>query len=66
MDIIVNGKTIICTEHCTISDLLVQLKVKPDTVIIERNRELIPSITFSSTMLQEHDSLELLQFVGGG
>lgn len=66
MNIIVNGKPIICNEQSTITDLLLQLQLSSDTVIIEKNKELIPTKHFSSTILEEKDTLELLHFVGGG
>lgn len=66
MNITVNGKPIICNEQSTITDLLLQLQLSSDTVIIEKNNELIPTKYFSSTILEEKDTLELLHFVGGG
>lgn len=66
MNITVNGKPIICNDQSTITDLLLQLQLSSDTVIIEKNKELIPTKDFSSTILEEKDILELLHFVGGG
>ena len=35
-------------------------------IVVERNRDIVPAGTFAETALQDGDSLELLQFVGGG
>ena len=66
MNIIINGTVTSCEEHSSIIDLLSQLQVNPETVIVEKNKEIIPSTTFSTTILNEQDVLELLHFVGGG
>lgn len=66
MNITVNGKSITCAEKSTLTELLCQLEVSTDTVVIEKNKELIPTKYFSSTILQQEDIIELLHFVGGG
>ena len=38
----------------------------PPAWAVERNRDIVPAGTFAETALQDGDSLELLQFVGGG
>ena len=38
----------------------------PEKIVVERNRDIVPAGTFAETALQDGDTLELLQFVGGG
>lgn len=66
MNITVNGKAVTCIDNCTVSELLFQLNLEPETVVIEKNKELISSTTFPTTTLNDQDVLELLHFVGGG
>ncbi|WP_337430426.1 sulfur carrier protein ThiS [Bilophila sp.] len=66
MDITVNGKLTACSEGATLLDLILQLGLSPEKIVVERNRDIVPAGTFAETALQDGDSLELLQFVGGG
>lgn len=42
------------------------LRLLPEKIVVERNRDIVPAGTFAETALQDGDTLELLQFVGGG
>jgi thiamine biosynthesis protein ThiS len=66
MDVRVNGKTVVCSEGATVRDLLGLLDLTPETVVVERNRELVPQELFAIAHLEAGDTLEVLQFVGGG
>lgn len=66
MNITVNGKGAECPDGASLSDLLGQLGLSPDRIVAERNGEIVPAEAFASTVLGEGDTLELLQFVGGG
>ena len=66
MQIVVNGAPVTCPEQATLLDLARQLAFAPDRVVAELNREIVPSALFGETRLSEGDTLELLQFVGGG
>ena len=66
MNITVNGKGAECPDGASLSDLLRQLGLSPDRIVVERNGEIVPAEAFASTVLGEGDTLELLQFVGGG
>lgn len=66
MDITVNGKGTTCTEGASLLDLLCLLGLSPDKIVVELNRDIVPAGAFAETMLHEGDTLELLQFVGGG
>jgi thiamine biosynthesis protein ThiS len=42
------------------------LKMKPDRVAIELNREIVPRERWAQTPLHDGDRLEIVHFVGGG
>jgi thiamine biosynthesis protein ThiS len=50
----------------TISALLGDLEVSTPRVAVERNREIVPKASYASTLIQEGDELEVVEFVGGG
>ena len=66
MNITVNGKAVQCALASSIQALILQLELGPESVVVERNRELVPGEAFAATLLEEGDTLEILQFVGGG
>ena len=59
MNITVNGEITVCNEGATLLDLILRLGLSPEKIVVERNRDIVPA-------LQDGDTLELLQFVGGG
>ena len=66
MKLIINGEDREFNSISTLSDLLVQLGMKPDRVAVELNRELVPRDRWPSTQLGDGDKLEIVHFVGGG
>lgn len=50
----------------TLSDLVVALKVSPGGLIAEHNGALIHSKDFQTSLVQQGDTIELIQFMGGG
>ena len=66
MNITVNGEITVCNEGATLLDLILRLGLSPEKIVVERNRYIVPAETFAETALQDGDTLELLQFVGGG
>ena len=65
-NITVNGEITVCNEGATLLDLILRLGLSPEKIVVERNRDIVPAGTFAETALQDGDTLELLQFVGGG
>lgn len=51
---------------CSLTELLQANNWQPAKVVVELNLKIIPPEQFSATTLQEGDTLEILQFVGGG
>lgn len=66
MQITVNGKTRDIEAIANMSQLLEQLGLDPGRVAVEHNRAIVPPAQFSATTLAEGDTLEIVQFVGGG
>jgi thiamine biosynthesis protein ThiS len=66
MDITVNGKPQKVEGCITITELVNHLKLDPTRVAVERNLEVVMRESFAETILAEGDSLEIVQFVGGG
>ncbi|MCL4442332.1 thiamine biosynthesis protein ThiS [Desulforamulus profundi] len=66
MKILYNGKELLVEDGITIARLLNQRGLKPDTVIVEYNYQLVMKETWSNITLKENDVIEVLRFVGGG
>lgn len=62
----VNGKERSFLSRTSVADLLRRLDLTPGTVVVERNREIVPRECYDDVTLEEGDSLELVHFVGGG
>jgi len=50
----------------TIENLLVHLEIDVRLVAVEQNLEIVPKADYSTRLIREGDSIEIVQFVGGG
>ena len=50
----------------TIENLLAQLEIDLRLVAVEQNLEIVPKADYSTRLIREGDSIEIVQFVGGG
>ena len=66
MIIILNGKETELDHAMTIFAMLEHGDIAPQTVVVERNGEIVPGELFAATVLNDGDQLEVLRFVGGG
>jgi thiamine biosynthesis protein ThiS len=66
MTITVNGKPKEINGTITVAALLESLQLDVARVAIELNREILPRAAFTDRMLTNGDTLEIVQFVGGG
>lgn len=66
MSIKVNGQTKEIANGTTLAELLNQMKLNLDCVAVERNLEVVERNTFATVKLNTDDTLEIVQFVGGG
>lgn len=62
----INGEDTELTENTSVQNLLDSRQISADTVVIELNRDILPSESFDETILKDGDHLEVLRFVGGG
>ncbi len=62
----INGQSRSFASSLSIAELLVQLQFSPDRVVVELNRNILIAEMHAETQLNDGDSLELIQFVGGG
>lgn len=66
MEITLNGKPYQTDELKNISQLLERLELNPQFVVVELNRNILTSDIFSNTEISHGDTVEIVQFVGGG
>ncbi len=66
MTIRLNGDPFELAGPLSISALLQQLNVDPRRVAIEHNLDIIKRDRYDSTMINEGDEVEIVNFVGGG
>ncbi len=66
MRVAVNGQERELPDGLTLLALLEHLRLPPERVAIERNRRIVPRERWPEVRLAENDSLEIVQFVGGG
>jgi thiamine biosynthesis protein ThiS len=64
--IILNGKDEILLEPLDIENFLKVKGIDRLGIVVELNREIIKNEEWSTTILRENDTLEILRFIGGG
>lgn len=66
MQIVLNGEIRDIEPGMTLLALVETLSGDPRGIAIERNLEIVPKSEHSTTVLEDGDRLEVVQFVGGG
>ncbi len=66
MNLIINGQPITFSVPLNVEQLLLQLKLNREQVVLELNREILIVDKYIDIELQDGDTLEIIQFVGGG
>ena len=61
----INGENIEAS-GLTISEYLDQSNYGTSRIAVERNGEIVPKASYGTTVLEDGDELEIVQFVGGG
>jgi thiamine biosynthesis protein ThiS len=64
--IVVNGEPQAAPEGQTVLGLLHQLKIAPEQVAVELDRQIIRQARWEETELHPGAQVEIVQFVGGG
>jgi sulfur carrier protein len=65
MKVKVNGSEMVVKAK-TIAELLQELEINPQRVVVEVNLEIIKRDRFSEYKIKDGDSIEIVNFVGGG
>ena len=50
----------------TVGALVASLGLGPRRIAVELNREVVPRVSYDSTVLRDGDAVEIIHFVGGG
>ncbi|HEU4690457.1 MAG TPA: sulfur carrier protein ThiS [Vicinamibacterales bacterium] len=66
MTITLNGERFELDSPMSVAALLAQLDIDPRRVAVEHNLNIIKRQTYSDTLIGEGDTLEIVNFVGGG
>ena len=66
MVITLNGERVELEQPLSVIDLLARLDIDPRRVAIEHNLTIIRRQTFPQVIVQEGDTVEIVNFVGGG
>ena len=66
MQVTVNGEARTVPDGTTAAQLLELLKVIPERVVVEVNLTILKRAQLPATALSEGDTIEIVQFVGGG
>ena len=66
MRVKINGEDREMDNGLTLTALLESLQIRPGRVVVERNRDIVPRDTYSATLINDGDTLEIVHFVGGG
>ena len=53
-------------DGCSLLELIVSMDLSPTRVAVELNGSIVPRAEFDGTELKDKDSIEIVQFVGGG
>lgn len=65
MKVTVNGSSM-DVKASTLMELLQELDINPQRVVVEVNLEIVKRVRFSEYKIKEGDSIEIVNFVGGG
>ncbi len=66
MKIRLNGDPFEIASPLSISALLADLKIDPRRVAVEHNLDIIKRARYDTTIINEGDEVEIVNFVGGG
>jgi thiamine biosynthesis protein ThiS len=63
---LVNGEERRIEPGRTVADLLTELRLGGRRVAVELNRDVVPAAEYASRTIRSGDTIEIVQFVGGG
>lgn len=62
----VNGQQVTLDKEITVEEYLHTLNYRKEMVAVELNLEILPKKLYAETYLKDSDSLEIVEFMGGG
>ncbi len=62
----INGKEVALEQEITLDDLMESQGFDIRKIAVMKNGEIIPKADYSQTIVNNEDSLEVVNFVGGG
>ena len=66
MRVVVKGRDREIKPPVTVAALLASMGLAAERTVVELNREIVPRDTYNAVGLQDGDTLELVEIVGGG
>ena len=66
MEIQLNGERFELEQPTSVAELLARLEIDPRRVAVEHNLTILKRQTFGDTIVAEGDTVEIVNFVGGG
>ncbi len=66
MKIVVNGEQYEVAGGSSVASLLAQFELLNERVAVERNSDIVKKADYTTTALEDGDTLEVVRFVGGG
>ena len=66
MQITLNGERFELDQPVSVADLLAKLDIDPRRVAVEHNLAILKRQRFPEVVVQEGDTVEIVNFVGGG
>ena len=63
---ILNGKTVDVKEEISVEQILKDYDLNPQKVVVEVNMEILDDEVYSTYLLKNEDTVEVISFVGGG
>ena len=66
IQVTINGEPRELPRELSVSQLILELKIKTRAIAVERNGELIEKSNHSACLLKDGDQLEIVTLVGGG
>ena len=66
MQITLNGERVELDNRLSVSELLSKLAIDPRRVAVEHNLAILKRHTFPDVFVDEGDTVEIVNFVGGG
>lgn len=62
----VNGERRVLPAGATLADLITEMALQGQRFAVECNQEIVPKSTLADVLIQDQDTIEIVQAIGGG